>query len=168
MFHPVIRQFAKTLRNLDAILVKATAYAEARKFPVDNFLTQRIAPDMLPFSRQVQIACDAAKAAAGGISGREVPKFADEEKTFAELRERIAKTVALLDSFKPEDFAKSATMLVKVPNPPGKVMHAEASLLSRSLPNFFFHVVTAYAILRAGGVEIGKRDYLGELELLDG
>ncbi|MFZ5476921.1 MAG: DUF1993 domain-containing protein [Myxococcota bacterium] len=165
MYTDLVRQLQKTLRNLDAILGKAQKNAEARGFPVDNFMTQRLAPDMLPFPRQVQIACDHAKNCAAAVAGVETPKFPDEEKSVAELRERIAKTLAFIDGLSFGD--ADANAVVKVPNPPGKAMRLHDAVYSRWTPNFFFHASMAYAILRAGGVDVGKRDWLGELALFD-
>jgi uncharacterized protein len=164
MYFAVIQQYQRTLRALDAILSKAVLYAEAKKFSADNFCTARLAPDMLPFARQVQIACDSAKRSAAGLTGKEGPVHEDTEQTMAELRQRIQKCLAYLGSFKAEDFAKvTAKTPVKLANPPGKAMHAEDALYSRSVPNFYFHVTVAYALLRAGGVDVGKQDFLGEL-----
>src|SRR5262249_43935284 len=142
MYYAVIRQFAKTLGNLDAILGKAAAHADARKFSADNYCTLRLAPDMLPFTRQITIASDAAKNAAALLAGREPPKFEDNETTFAELRARIAKTLAYLNTFSAKDFeATTPRTEIKMVNPPGKAMYADDALLSRSLPNFYFHVM---------------------------
>ncbi len=164
MYFAVIQQFQRTLHALDAILAKAVAYAEARKFNPDNFLTARLAPDMLPFSKQVQIACDTAKRTAASLVGKEAPVHEDTEQTVAQLRERIQKCLAYLATFKPGDFAGvTAKTEIRLPKPAGKAMHAEDWVLSRMVSNFFFHVTTAYALLRAGGVEIGKADFLGQL-----
>jgi hypothetical protein len=169
MYFEIIRQFHHTLGNLDAILEKAEAHAAERKFDVNNFLTARLAPDMLPFSVQIRIACDVAKGAAASLSGQVAPKHADDETTFAELRARIGKVRDYLAGFKAEDFAgTTATKLVPIPYPPGKFMQAQEYALGRQIPNFFFHVTTAYALLRAGGVSIGKVDYLGALNIVDG
>jgi hypothetical protein len=167
MSFAVIRQFGKILQNLDAILDKATRYAESRKFDVNNFCAMRLAPDMLPFTRQVQIVSDVAKGAAARLSGKDVPRWEDTETTFPELRERIRKTHAYLETFKPEDFAGDPKRHVKIAYPAGKAMEAEDMLLSGSVPNFYFHVAMAYAILRAGGVDLGKADFLGELRMFD-
>jgi hypothetical protein len=166
--HPIVKQFARTLRNLDAVLDKATKYAEARKFDVNNFCTARIFPDMLPFVFQIRNACDQAKSAAANLSGKQAPKHEDTEKTMPELRERIAKCVAYLDTLTAADFAatKSDT-LVRLPNRPGKAIPAQEYLYARQIPNFFFHVTTAYDLLRQGGVDIGKSDYLGPLGFVD-
>lgn len=164
----VIRQFKFTLNNLDALLGKAQAYAEAHKFSVENFMTERLAPDMLPFATQVRIACDTAKGTAATLAGVDAPRHADDETTVAELRERIAKCVAYLDTFEAGHFAgKAPDRVVKVTYPPGKGMYAAEYLYGRQIPNFFFHVTTAYALLRRGGVPIGKGDYLGALTILD-
>jgi hypothetical protein len=168
MYHLAIQQFVRTLNNLDAILGKAQAYAETRKFDVNNFVQARLAPDMLPFSTQIQIACDAAKAAASNLSGKEAPKHEDNEKTIAELRERIGKCRQFLESLRAEDFQKTTPKTKVLASPRhNKWMLADDFLWGRQVPNFFFHVTTAYAILRAGGVDIGKSDYLGQLPTLD-
>jgi hypothetical protein len=168
MYYLVVRQFARTLKNLDAILEKAQGYAKARNFDVNNFLTERLAPDMLPFVTQIRIACDHAKTAAASLAGKEAPKHEDNEKTFEELRGRIAKCLAYLDTFTAKDFERTTPQqIVKLVRPPGKGLHADEYLFARQIPNFFFHVSTAYALLRRGGVEIGKSDFLGPLNLID-
>jgi uncharacterized protein len=168
MYHKAIQQMARTLRNLDAILGKAEAHAQARKFEVNNFLTARLAPDMLPFAFQIRIACDHAKSAAQALSGKELPRHEDNETTFAELRARIAKCLGVLDGLHEADFAATKPeQIVKMPNRPGKGMRADEYLWRRQIPNFYFHVTTAYALLRAGGVEIGKTDFLGPLDIVD-
>lgn len=166
--YPVVKQFARTLRNLDAVLDKAVKYAEARKFDVNNFFTARIAPDMLPFAFQIRNACDQAKSAAANLSGKAAPKHEDSEKTFAELRERIGKCLAYLDTFTAADFeAVKPDTMIRLPNRPGKGIPAAEYLYARQIPNFFFHVTTAYDLLRQGGVEIGKSDFLGPLGFID-
>ncbi len=168
MYFAVIQQFQKSLGNLDAILGKAQAHADSRKFNPDGYLPLRLAPDMLPFAVQVRIACDTAKGAAASLAGTEAPKHLDNDVTFAELRARIAKCLAYLATFKEADFAAvKATDIVPIPYPAGKAMYAQEALLSRAVPNFFFHVTTAYDLLRTNGVELGKADYLGELQILD-
>src|SRR6476646_4039862 len=111
--YPVIQQFSRTLKNLDAVLDKATKHAEARKFDVNNFLTARLYPDMPPFVAQVRIACDQAKSAAANLSGKEAPKHEDTETTMADVRARIGKCLALLDTFTADDFksVKPDTMI---------------------------------------------------------
>jgi uncharacterized protein len=166
--HPVIKQFARTLRNLDAVLDKATKYAEARKFDVNNFCSARLFPDMLPFVSQIRIACDHAKSVAANLSGKEAPRHEDTETTLPELRARIAKCLAYLDTFAPGDFERTTPdTMIRLPNRPGKGLRADEYLYARQIPNFFFHVTTAYNLLRHGGVEIGKNDYLGTLGFVD-
>jgi len=168
MYYLAVRQFVRSLTNLDAILAKAEAHAEARGFDVNNFCAERIFPDMLPFAAQVRIACDVAKLAAANLSGKEAPKHADNESTVAELRGRIGKCLQYLNSLSEKDFDRtSADTRVKAPYSPGKLLRANEYLLARQIPNFYFHITTAYDILRQGGVPIGKDDYLGQLELLD-
>jgi uncharacterized protein len=150
------------LRNLSHILDKGAAHAEARKFDPVNLLQYRLAPDMLPFSRQIQIACDGAKNGVSRMTGLEAPKFDDTEATFAELKVRIQKTLDFLASV-PND-ALDGTEAKEITFPVGReatrTMTCEAYLKHWMLPNFFFHVTMAYAILRHNGVELGKTDYL--------
>jgi hypothetical protein len=168
MYYLAIRQFARTLRNLDGLLEKATAHAQARKFEVNNFLSARIAPDMLPFASQVRIACDTAKATAAGLAGKEAPRHEDNETTVEELRGRIGKCLAYLDTFTAADFERTTPQtVVKIPRPPGKGLRAEEYLFGRQIPNFYFHATMSYALLRHGGVDLGKTDYLGQLDLVD-
>ncbi len=168
MYFEIISQFAFSLKNLDRIMGKAADHAEAKKFDVNNFLSARVAPDMLPFNMQVRIACDAAKGAAASLSGKEAPKHEDNETTFAELRTRIGKCITYLESFTAQDFAQMKDeRTIKLAYPPGKGLTAKDFALGRQIPNFFFHYATAYGLLRAGGVEIGKGDFLGPLNTLD-
>jgi hypothetical protein len=168
MYHLAIRQFAHTLKNLDAILGKAVSHAEAKKFDVNNYCTARVAPDMLPFPVQIRIATDQAKSAAANLSGKEAPKFEDDETTIEELRARIRRCISFLDTFTEKDFEKvTAKTVIKLAYPPGKAMLANEYLFGRQIPNFFFHVSTAYNLLRQGGVEIGKMDFLGNLPMQD-
>jgi hypothetical protein len=168
MYYLAVRQFVKTLKSLDHILDKATKYAQSKNFDVNNFFGTRLFPDMLPFSVQIRIACDNAKTSAALLAGKEPPKHEDNEKTMEELRARIAKCLAYLETFSASDFEKTnAKTVIKLPNPKGKALYAEEYLFGRQLPNFFFHVTTAYNILRQGGVDIGKTDYLGAFNLMD-
>jgi hypothetical protein len=123
---------------------------------------------MLPFPVQIRIATDQAKSAAANLSGKEAPKFEDNETTIEELRGRIRRCISFLDSFTQKDFEKTnEKTVVKLAYPPGKAMLANEYLFGRQIPNFFFHVATAYNLLRAGGVEIGKMDFLGNLPMQD-
>jgi hypothetical protein len=168
MYYIAVRQLARSLRNLDTILEKATASAQARKFDVNNFISARLAPDMLPFVAQVRIACDIAKGTAAALAGKEAPKHEDNETTMEQLRARIARCLAFVDTVTAADFERTTPQTkVKIPYPPGKALLADEYLLARQLPNFYFHVTTAYDLLRHGGVEVGKNDYLGTLDLLE-
>jgi hypothetical protein len=168
MYYLAVRQFVRTLKSLDNILDKATKHAQARNFDVNNFFGVRLAPDMLPFAAQIRIACDGAKTTSALLAGKEPPRHEDNEKTIEELRARVGKCLAYLETFTAADFEKtSAKTIIKLPNPKGKALYAEEYLFGRQLPNFFFHVTTAYNLLRQGGVELGKTDYLGAFNLMD-
>jgi uncharacterized protein len=150
------------LTNLLHVLDKGAAHAEARKFDPANLLQYRLAPDMLPFTRQIQIACDAAKNGVARISGVEAPKFEDNEATFPELKARIQKTIDWIASVPADklDGTEAKEITFPIGRDTTRTMTGEAYLKHWMLPNFFFHVVTAYAILRHNGVELGKTDYL--------
>ena len=164
MYQLAIRQFARTLKNLDAIIGKAVSHAEVRKFDVNNFMAARLAPDMLPFTAQIQIACDAAKFCVARLAGSESPAFADDEKTLADLRQRVARTIDYLKSVPAAKVIGSDAKEISVPRRTGPViMSGEAYLKHFALPNFFFHVTATYALLRHNGVELGKMDFLGAL-----
>ena len=162
MYQASAPRFAAMLKNLSAILDKAAAHAEARKIDPLVLTSARLAPDMFPLSRQVQIACDGAKGAMARLAGVEIPKHEDTEKTFDELKARIAKTVAFVEGFKPAqiDGTEDREIVLKLR---GKDVSFKGMpyLLGFAYPNFYFHVTTAYAILRHNGVELGKGDFLG-------
>lgn len=152
----------RILNNLSTILGKAAAHCEARKIDEAAFLNARIFPDMFPLSRQVQIAGDMIKGGVSRLAGVEIPRFEDKEATFAELQARIAKTVDFLSTIQPEQVDGSEGKDIEITRSSGTVHYkGQAYLLEQVLPNFFFHVTTTYNLLRHGGVEIGKRDYLG-------
>jgi hypothetical protein len=150
------------LGNLHAILSKAQAHAQARGVDELVLTSARLYPDMLPLGNQVMIATDTAKGCAARLAGVTPPVYEDTEKTFAELNERIAKTLVYLQSFKPEQIDGSEGREVVLKRRTGEERHQGLPYLQNiAQPNFFFHVTTAYAILRHNGVEIGKRDFLG-------
>ena len=155
--------FVRMLGNLLAWLDKAEAHAQARQFDAQNYLGLRLAPDMLPFARQIQIASDGAKACVARLAGIEVPKWGDDETTLDELRARVRRTIEYVQSFEPARFEGSEQREILVPTRAGEPRRftGEDYLRFFVLPNFYFHVTTAYALLRHAGVEIGKRDYLG-------
>jgi uncharacterized protein len=154
--------FTHTLGNLSAILEKGIAHAAAKKFDSNVLVTSRLAPDMLPLSRQVQIACDLAKNSAARLAGVEPPRFEDNEKTIEELRARIAKTVEYLKTIPAGALEGSEERDIKVPAGERTLEFKGLAFVQRwAIPNVFFHVTTAYNILRHNGVDIGKRDFLG-------
>jgi hypothetical protein len=162
IYDQLVPVFSQMLSNLDKVLTKAEADAAARKIDLDVFVNGRLAPDMLPLARQIQIMSDQAKNGASRLAGLEAPKWADDEKTFADLHTRIARTIAHLKSFKPEQFegAEKRDIELKFPNATLKFTGKDY-FLSFVVPNFYFHYTTAYAILRHNGVPIGKGDFLG-------
>jgi len=162
IYDQIVPPLSKMLTNLDNVLKKAEADAEARKIDPSVFTNGRLAPDMLPLTRQVQIMTDQAKGGASRLAGLEPPKWPDEEKTFADLHARIAKAIAYLNTFKPAQFDGADTRKIELKFPNASfTFTGKDYLLTNLLPNFYFHYTTAYAILRHNGVQIGKRDYLG-------
>ena len=162
MYQSSIPRFTHTLHSLSAILDKAVAHAEAKKIKPEVLTTFRLYPDMLPFTSQIQIACDAAKGVVARLAGVEVPKHEDTEVTFADLKARIAKTIAFIESIKPAqiDGSEEKQITLKIGGS-DMAFKGVDYLQAFALPNFYFHVATAYNILRHNGVEIGKRDFLG-------
>ena len=162
MYQASVPTFLRTLKNLSAILDKAAAFAEAKKIDESVLVNARLAPDMFPFARQIQIATDMVKGCAARLAGVEVPSYADTESTIAELKARIAKTIALLEGFKPEqiDGSEEKTVTLKLR---GREVNfvGKPYLFEFVIPNFYFHVTTAYDILRHNGVELGKQDFIG-------
>lgn len=163
-YSATVPAFVQILNALSSILTKAAAHAEAKKIDPSVFVTARIAPDMFPLARQVQIATDHAKGASARLAGVDNPSFADTETTFAELQARIAKTLDFVKGLKPAQFdggfERDVTLTIA-----GQKMtwKGDVYLHQFALPNFYFHVTAAYAILRHNGVEVGKRDFLGTL-----
>jgi hypothetical protein len=154
--------FTRMLGNLLTWFDKAEAYAAAKKFEPGVLLTTRLAPDMLSFTTQIQIACDTAKFGVSRIAGVDAPKFDDKEATFAELRERVRKTIDFVASVPAAQLDGKEEAELIVPRRSGPVTwKAEAYLKNHVLPNFFFHLTTAYALLRHNGVDLGKSDFLG-------
>jgi hypothetical protein len=155
-------RFVSMLRNLDAILAKAQAYAVAKKIDPAVLIDARLFPGMLPFVKQVQIATDHAKGAVARLAGVEVPKFEDTEQSFDDLRARLAKTIAFVESVSAAqvDGAEEREIALRVGGQ-DLTFKGMSYLLGFAIPNFYFHLVTAYNILRHNGLEIGKRDYIG-------
>jgi len=155
-------RFANILRNLSAILDKAQAFCEAKKLEPAALAGCRLIVDMFPLSRQVQVACDSAKGAVARLAGVEIPKHEDTEQTLAELKARIAKTLDFIEGVPAAklDGSEEREVVLKLRGQDVK-FNGLQYLLGFAMPNFYFHVVTAYDILRSNGVEIGKRDFIG-------
>jgi uncharacterized protein len=162
MYRASVPVFTQMLTALSAILKKAADHCAAKKIDPAVLVGGRLYPDMFALARQVQIASDHAKGAAARLAGKEVPSYPDTETTFEELQARIAKTLAYIGGFKPADIDGSEEKTVTVTHGSNSTtFKGEEYLLHFALPNFYFHVTTAFAILRHNGVEIGKRDYMG-------
>ncbi len=165
--HDAIQLFAKMLRNLEQWMDKATAHATAKSFEVDVLAQARLAPDQYELIRQVQSACDQAKYAAAYLGGKQAPSHPDTEKTFAELRQRIEKCLSFVETVQAKDLAGAEDRKVSPPWLGGKWLKGDDYLVQVAIPNFFFHVTMAYAILRHNGVDLGKMDYVGSIPAQD-
>ena len=163
MYQASVPPFLQMLGNLENILDKAAAHCEERKIGADVLAQTRLFPDMFPMCRQIQIATDQAKGCVARLAGIEIPKYEDNETTLPELKDRLAKTIAFIKSVKPEQIDGSEDKAISL-----KVGGTERNftgkdyLLNFVLPNVYFHATTTYAILRAGGVALGKKDFLGQ------
>jgi uncharacterized protein len=164
MYDASVPVFRQMLGSLDALLQKAQAHAAERKIGEDAFLQARLFPDMFPLTRQVQIACDFAKGVCARLAGAEVPAHEDAETTFDELRARIASTLAVIEGLDAAAFegSEQREILLRPGTPKERRLDGRSYLLAYGLPQFFFHVTTVYALLRHNGVEVGKRDFMGQ------
>jgi hypothetical protein len=162
MYQASVPRFVTILGNLMNILDKAQAHVDAKKLDGETLTRFRLFPDMLPMAMQVQIACDTAKGVVARLAGIEIPAYEDNEKTLAELKARVAKTIAFIQTVTPAQIDGTEDKAITTKRG-DKETHYKGMqfLLSHAVPNFYFHVTTAYAILRHNGVEIGKRDFLG-------
>ncbi len=164
MYDASVPCFARILRALDGVLSKAEAHAAAKKIDPAVLLSARLFPDMFAFTRQVQISTDHAKGATARLAGLEVPKFEDNEQSFADLHARIAKTLAFIESVSAEQINGSETRDISLKAGPRELSFKGLGYLTGyAIPNLHFHAVTAYAILRHNGVELGKADFLGAI-----
>jgi hypothetical protein len=165
MYQASIPVMRRALGNLDAILRLAAAHAEANAIDPSLLIDSRLYPDMFPLSRQVQIASDTAKGCAARLAGLDPPRYEDDESTFPELSARIARTLAYLDTFEPQQIDGSETRAITLPGRDRTLtLLGMPYLLQWALPSLFFHVSTAYGILRHGGVPVGKKDYMGSFD----
>jgi len=165
MYFAMFQQMKKMLGQLDTWLDAAAAFAADKKFEPERFLAFRLAPDQFAFVRQVQATCDTAKLAAARLGGKDAPKHEDREATIDELHARVRAVIAFLDGVSAKDLESAAARVITQPRWEGKTMTGADYFLEHAVPNFFFHLNQAYAILRHNGVPIGKRDYLGALSL---
>jgi hypothetical protein len=163
LYQVTVPPFIKMLHNLSGLLDKGAQLADQKKFEVDVLLQSRLAPDQFNLIRQIQISCDTAKLCASRLTGKEAPTHPDNEKTLAELKDRIQSTITYLEKFSEKDYTDSATRHISQPRWEGQYLTGEEFVFHHAIPNFYFHVSTAYAILRHNGVEIGKKDYLGKM-----
>jgi hypothetical protein len=165
LYDLTVVQFSKVLGNLSAILDKGAAYADAKKFDVAVLLNARLAPDQFHLIRQVQIACDTAKLGVARLTGKveSAPVHPDTETTLAELQTRIKSVQEYLAGFSAEDFVGAETRTVSQPRWEGKYLTGLEFAIQHAIPNIYFHVTTAYSILRHNGVDLGKKDYLGPM-----
>jgi hypothetical protein len=165
MYQASVPLFIRMLNNLKGILQKAAAHAKAKKIDESALLNARLYPDMFALTRQVQIACDFARGTAARLAGAEPPAYEDTEQSFAELVSRVERSVDYLQTLKAQQIDGSETReIVRPIRGEPKKFTGINYLLQFSLPNFFFHVTTAYAILRHNGIEIGKNDFVGALD----
>jgi hypothetical protein len=164
MYQASVPVFVQQLEAMSAVLDKAEAHAAARKIDPAVLLSARLFPDMFPLVRQVQIACDFAKGASARLAGVEVPAWEDNERSFAELKTRIRRTIEFIGMLKPAqiDGSERRTVTVKIAGKP-VTFEGQPYLVNFVLPNFYFHATVAYAILRHNGVELGKRDFVGKV-----
>jgi hypothetical protein len=167
LYESSVVPFKKMLCNVEKWLERAAAHAQSKAFDVNVLVGARLAPDQYPLVRQIQAACDGAKFSSARLTGKEPPKHPDTEQTIDELRARVRTCVAWLDTLAPGDFAGAEERVVPLSFLEGKGMLGRDYLREMALPNFYFHVTTAYAILRHNGVNLGKIDFLGALSLRD-
>jgi hypothetical protein len=164
MYRATVPVFARALRNLIAVLQKGEASATARKIDSAVILSYRLAPDMFPLTRQVQIATDMAKGCVSRLAGVDIPAYEDKEATFGELIARLEKCIAYLESFKPEQVDGTEDKVITLKRPTGDVSYPGLQYaLEYVTPNVYFHCTSAYAILRHCGVDVGKKDFIGPL-----
>ena len=162
-YDAVVPAYLQMLNSLTGLLTKAEAHCAAKKIDPSVLLGSRLFPDMLPLSKQIQLVSDFATKGCARLTHSDVPSIPDTEKTFEELKQRLAKTIAYVKSFKPEQFEGADTKDVTFPTGPDKTttLKGQQFLSAFSLPNFYFHAATAHGLLRHNGVEVGKRDFMG-------
>ncbi|XDD51717.1 DUF1993 family protein [Leptospira sp. WS92.C1] len=163
LYEITILQFTKMLQNLARLLEKAAAFSETKKIEVEVLLNSRLAPDQFHLIKQIQIATDTAKLGVSRLTGKDAPKHDDQEKTLPELQARIQSVLEYLSTFTEKDFGESEEKKVSQPRWEGKYLTGKEFAIQHAIPNFYFHITTAYSILRHNGVDIGKKNYLGDM-----
>jgi hypothetical protein len=163
LYDITVPQFKKMLNNLSAILDKSAQFATTKKFDMDVLFTDRLAPDQFPLMKQIQITTDTAKLCVSRLTGKDGPKHDDAEKSLTEAKQRIQDVIAYLSSVSAADFKDAEEKRISQPRWEAKYLYATEYVLQHAIPNFYFHLTTSYAILRANGVDIGKADYLGAM-----
>jgi hypothetical protein len=167
LYSVTVPVYKKMLGGLSTVLDKAEAHAAGNEAALEHLMTDRLYADMFPFSQQVEVACDNAKNSTARLAGIEAPVMADGTKTVAELKARVEATIAFLNTVNEEDFAEAEERKIELKYFPGKPMGGFGYATEYAIPNFYFHLVTAYAILRHNGVLIGKQDYITSLPFLE-
>ena len=165
--YQIVRQMTHTLKQMESWIGKVEADAAARKYDANHLLQARLAPDMFPLIRQFGSACDNAKLLAARTTGKTAPSHPDNQQTWAEMRTRMQETLAFLADLTEADFANAAATRATFPWYPGKWLDAQTYVWQYALPNFHFHASMAYAILRENGINVGKGDFLGQLNFRD-
>jgi hypothetical protein len=167
LYHLTVPQFDKALQSVERWIDKTTEYAKTKKFDANDLLVARLAPDQFSLVKQIQIVCDNAKMVPARLSGKEAPSHPDTEKTWDELRTRVRAVREYVNGFKPADFEGAEERLVSLPWMPGKVLTGRDYVTDFAIANFYFHLTTAYSILRHNGVELGKMDFILSLPFKD-
>ena len=168
MYYNIVSQCIRSLKQVEVWLDRAEQHAAARKFDVGVLMTSRLAPDMQTFIYQVQSACDYVKGAAGWLTGEAPPRHDDSEQTIADVRERIRKTIEFAESVKEPQFSGAADRTVRMSWAGGKTIRSRDYVLEITIPNVYFHLSMAYAILRHNGVDVGKMAFLGRITWVEG
>ena len=163
LYDITVPQFIKMLRNLKSLLTKGAAFADSKKIEMNVLLQARLAPDQFNLTRQIQIACDTAKLCAARLTGQDAPVHDDAETSYAQLTGRIDNVISYLEKFSAADFKGAEERKISQPRWEGKYLLGQEFAVQHAIPNVYFHVTTAYSILRHNGVEVGKKDFLGEM-----
>lgn len=163
LYEITVPQFVKILNNLLNILDKAAQFADSKKFDMEVLLNARLAPDQFNLMKQLQIVCDTAKLCAARLMGKDAPNHPDTEKSLGEIKMRIKSVISYLEGLNADDFQQASSRHISQPRWEGKYLTGEEFVHQHAIPNFYFHMVTAYSILRHNGLDIGKKDYLGKM-----